>query len=430
MALVCVSVSRIAVEPTGSPRHRASERPVANGPHSTTVYFTIVARNYLPQALTLLESVREHASNVDFKLMIVDGGPGDEPAAVRSERLEVLSLDALGLPANDTAELATIYDVVELSTGVKPRLMEVLLRDYERAVYLDPDTYLLRPLDALHRAMDQHDIVLTPHILHPIRPGSSFISEGSSLTVGIYNLGFCAVTRGGIEFVRWWWSHLRHECLKYPLLGLFVDQKWVDMGAVLFDAHAFRDHGYNIGHWNLHERNFEADVDGTLRVVSTSDPVALMHFSGFDPHNPQGISVRQNESLEGKGLDFPALHPLNEAYATRLLANRALAGTRPSYGFDAATDGKRLTARIRRTYRSAVLAGDSALPSPFAPEHAAAFAKWRRRSWLQQARNAATDASLAFKYAFPDTFGRVKRTAPALFSKSRAALLRGSAVRR
>lgn len=397
---------------------------------SATVYCTIVARNYLPQALTLVESVSATEPEVDFVLLVIDGSDEDVPLSISRTRLRVCGLEVLDLPPEEIDNLATIYDVVELSTGVKPRLLRNLLHDYQRAIYLDPDMYVVTPLVDLPALVDEFKVVLTPHILNPIPAGTSFASEGMHLTVGIHNLGFCAVGRGAEGFLDWWWSHLQRECLIYPLLGLFVDQKWVDMGAVLFNAHSLMHSGYNIGHWNLHERRFTPTSDGVIRMDATKEPLRLMHFSGFDPHNPQGISVRQNESLEGKGLEFPALIEANDQYAANLLRNRRLLGPVPTYGFSSDSNGRPLSKRLRRTYRSELIRSNSALPSAFDPTRASDFAAWRRSSWKKQLENASMDASLAFKYAFPDTFYALKKKLPGAFSRTRSHLLSRAAVRR
>ncbi len=92
--------------------------------------------------------------------------------------------------------LATIYDLVELATAVKPLLLKALLADAEQAAYLDPDTYVTSPMVELSPDLEATDggILLTPHFLDPVPPGAE-LTEGHLLTVGVYNLGFCAVDR-------------------------------------------------------------------------------------------------------------------------------------------------------------------------------------------------------------------------------------------
>ena len=73
--------------------------------------------------------------------------------------------------------------------------------------------------------------------------------------------------------------------------GLFVDQKWVDIGSVLFHATAFRHYGYNVGIGNLHERVIESDADGPY-VAKNGDRLRLFHFHAFDPQKPDELSAK------------------------------------------------------------------------------------------------------------------------------------------
>lgn len=392
------------------------------------VYCSIVAQNYLPQALALYASIREVEPERVFVILVIDGNRSD--LELGRPMLRVLGTDALGLSDRELLDLATIYDVVEWSTAVKPVLLKFLLLEFEQVVYLDPDTYVVSPLVELETLIDQHHVVLTPHLLEPITPGASFTSEVNSLTVGVHNLGFCAVGRGAVPFLDWWWSHLERECLIYPLLGLFVDQKWTDVGAVIFDAHSLRHYGYNIGHWNLHERPF-SNEDAGLTMTSTSEPLRLFHFSGFDPRDPGAISVRQNVSLRNSGLGSDALDSLSREYAARVLDAEAVLGEKPRYGYERDTSGKRLSKRVRRTFRKDLLAEDRPTPpSPFVDSERRAFARWRRESTGRLLSGAAADAAIAMKYAFPDSYGRLKSTLPQQFGWLRGALLKQSRIRR
>ena len=392
------------------------------------VYCTIVAQNYLPQALALYASVRMREPGRLLVILVIDGVRDDLEEG--RPYLRIVANDVLGLTPREVLDLATIYDVVEFSTAVKPLFLKSLLLEFEQVVYLDPDTYVVTPLLELERLIDLHDVVLTPHILEPIPPGESFASEGNSLTVGMHNLGFCAVGRGSVAFLDWWWSHLERECLIYPLLGMFVDQKWTDIGAVMFDAHSLKHYGYNVGHWNLHERSVSV-LAGHLVLGHLDEPLRLFHFSGFNPEDPEAVSIRQNVSLRDKGLRSDALDEMSREYAALVLGAQSELGPSPSYGFSRDLSGKRLTKRIRRTYRKELIdAKTMPLPSPFVIQEKVSFAQWRIRSTARQAGGALGDAALGFKYAFPDTYSTLKSMMPKPFAWMRKQLLGQSKIRR
>lgn len=394
----------------------------------STVYCTVVAQNYLPQALALHGSIRTHAPETDLVIMVVDGDRQDLESD--QAKLRVVGLDYLPLERREVHNLTTIYDVVEFSTSIKPLFFLELLNDYDRVVYLDPDTFLVAPLTELDSVVDEHGTVLTPHFLQPIEPGSAVISEVHSLTVGVHNLGFGAFSQKSRPFLTWWWSHLRRECLIYPLLSIFVDQKWTDIGSVLFSAHSWRHAGYNVGPWNLHEREIVQN-QGRLEVAASGDPLRLVHFSGFDPLDPDAISVRLSVSLKDAVGVNEEFRSLSRSYAEAVLTAQQRLGVAPEYGYARDTSGRLLSKRLRKTYRSELLqSADVVLPSPFLVEERKHFEDWRRKALIRSFKVTCADLALAAKYALPDEFQFVKKRLPGLASNLRGNLLESSKVRR
>lgn len=398
--------------------------------HDTHVYCTIVAQNYLPQALALYSSIQANAQGVDLVVLVIDGDRRD--LLEGRPGLRVLTSADLDLSEVQFEYLATIYDVVELSTSVKPLLLRRLLLDFQYVVYLDPDMYVVSPLSEVALALDENPIVLTPHFLHPIPPESSYVSEVHSLTTGVHNLGFCAVGRGSEGFLDWWWSHLERECLIYPLLGLFVDQKWTDMGANLFGALSLRHAGYNVGPWNLFEREIDL-VGGHYTVGTDRQPLRILHFSGFDPGDPEAVSVRLNADLRGKATQSAAYRELSFTYASLQIAAAEALGDLPTYGFATDSSGRSMTRRLRRAYRAELIPRErvgGSLPLAFDPSQTREFAAWRRGSLGRRFRVAMSDAALAAKYAFPDQFDMVRKSWPSGFNRFRSRLLSAGKVRR
>lgn len=395
---------------------------------TSTIYCTVVAQNYLPQALALYESVRRVEPDRELVILVVDGDRRD----LESGRpgLRVATTAALGLTERAVLELAAIYDVVEFSTSVKPLFFKALLQEAETVVYLDPDMMVVSPLVELPELVAEHGIVLTPHFLEPIPRSVDHITEGHDLTVGVFNLGFCAVGRSAVPFLDWWWSHLERECLIYPLLGVFVDQKWVDVGANYFHAQTLRHFGYNVGPWNLHERSF-SDEGGGFIMEKSGQELRLLHFSGFNPRDPDAISVRLSVDLRNVGDDLPALRQVSRQYAEVVLAAQAELGAIPEYGFSRDAGGEKISKRTRRAYRKYLLdlPDGRRAPSPFLPHEVTRFRIWRRRAVVGRIAVTLGDASLAAKYALPDEFGLVKNRLPG-FASLRKRLLKAGNVRR
>lgn len=375
-------------------------------------HVTILARNYLPRALMLADSLREHGSEHPLVIFLTDARPETELPEVEGVRwMRPADLDQLSERA--VLDLAMSYDLVEFATAVKPLVLQVLLREFEQVIYLDPDTYVTSPMAELGPALDASTgVVLTPHYLEPVPPGSSF-SEGHLLHVGVFNLGFCAVDRKGAGFLDWWWGHLQSECLHGPLDGLFTDQKWVDLGAVLFGATALRHYGYNVSVANLHERPIERDAEGYY-VASSGDRLRLMHFHAFDPQRPDDLYGRVSSKSNGAGAGTEALGELARDYAAKLIGKQQEIGQQPDYVYWTDTTGRRISRHMRHAYRQAVLESPGSLPSPFVAAEAEDYERWRRSARKTAGRLVLSDLAKGVRCALPDEYDALKKRFPGL----------------
>lgn len=389
-----------------------------------TSYVTILARNYLPKALALAESLRRHHPEQTLKVLIIDALHNEDlPDLAGRPDVELLSTEILGLSDREVLYFTMIYDLVEFATAVKPMLLKALLRDADQAAYLDPDTYVTEPMLELpvDLAESPGGILLTPHFLEPVAPGE-LMSEGHLLTVGVYNLGFCAVDRRAIPFLDWWWGHLRQECLFDPLSGLFVDQKWVDIGSTLFNATRWTHPGYNVSVANLHERPFVKDDRG-LVIAETGQRLRLFHFHGFDTDRPEELSTRFDDIDAVRALNTAGIKALCGEYAERVLAHERDLGAVPDYPYWTDTSGRRITRQIRRAYRVESAGEPDRLPSPFLDADKEAYDGWHRRAWRPKLRGLVGDAAKSMRCALPEETARIKGAFPKL-----ANAVRGKAV--
>jgi glycosyltransferase involved in cell wall biosynthesis len=240
------------------------------------IAFTICACNYLAQARTLGDSLQEHNPGYRFIIFLVDRLPEDLRDADLGH--EVREVHDLGI--NNYRDMLVNYDITELSTAVKPFCFSYLFHrhDADRIVYFDPDILFFGDLSVLEKTLQEHDIVLTPHITSPIYDGKS-PSEQGILNAGLYNLGFIALKRSqeSFDFLRWWSFRLTDQCKIDFCNGVFVDQLWVNFVPLFFrNVGILRHPGYNMGYWNLHERRL-----GEGRLVNDRDELVFFHFSGY-----------------------------------------------------------------------------------------------------------------------------------------------------
>lgn len=311
--------------------------------------FTICAKNYLAQALTLRESFLKHNPSLNFFIFLADKIDGVEDVD------GVVALDKSWIP--DWVNMAFKYDVIEFNTSIKPFCFGKLFKEgYEKVIYLDPDIYVTRPLDYIYECLNNKSVVLTPHYCDIEEHFDGAVSEETFNKVGIYNLGFCALKNDkvGQEIAKWWLNRLQYKCYSQSSEGLFVDQKWMDYIPGFFpDATCVSSHhGMNVAIWNLHERElFIDDKQGyMIRRKKTGDefPLLFFHFSGFDPFETTIINRRHPQF---NVTTYPSFKPIIEEYRERVYANGYDRFSKMTYGFNHYFDGSVITPLQRRMFR-------------------------------------------------------------------------------
>jgi glycosyltransferase involved in cell wall biosynthesis len=336
---------------------------------------TIAASNYLPSVELLVESFARHHPDVAITVLMVDGDPA---ASYADLPCEVLLPGALPLAPAVVAGMATYYDVTELSTALKPFLLEHLLdRGDDVVMYLDPDIEVFAPLDDLFaRAAD--GIVLTPHVTRPMPRDGLGVAEEALLLSGQFNLGFVAVDTSSRPFLDYWKERTLRHAVREVASGYFTDQRWIDAVPALFPHVVIDDLGCNVAYWNLHERPLAETADGW---TAGGVPLRFFHFSGHRAHEPFVLS----QHIGGQGrvrVDRePPLQRMLHERAVRLLAREGEGSSTP-YGFDRSNAGLRLSPLLRRLHWRAVLAADASgrtlPPSAFDPDGGTAFVEWLR----------------------------------------------------
>lgn len=311
--------------------------------------FTICAKNYLAQALTLRESFLKHNPSLNFFIFLADKIDGVEDVD------GVVALDKSWIP--DWVNMAFKYDVIEFNTSIKPFCFGKLFKEgYEKVIYLDPDIYVTRPLDYIYECLNNRSVVLTPHYCDIEEHFDGAVSEETFNKVGIYNLGFCALKNDkvGQEIAKWWQNRLQYKCYSQSSEGLFVDQKWMDYIPGFFpDATCVSSHhGMNVAIWNLHERELFIDEKQgyMIRRKKTGDefPLLFFHFSGFDPFETTVINRRHPQF---NVTTYPSFKPIIEEYRERVYANGYDRFSKMTYGFNHYIDGSVITPLQRRIFR-------------------------------------------------------------------------------
>jgi glycosyltransferase involved in cell wall biosynthesis/SAM-dependent methyltransferase len=387
------------------------KRPSRTTAKVATKLCTIIAQNYLAQARVLANSVSTHHKGERLQVLVIDVEPATDYS---TEPFDLISPVELGLPQDEFQKMAAMYEVTELATAVKPWLLGLLLeRGAMAVVYLDPDTELYSDLSQLGALAVANDIVLIPHTLRPIpedglRPTPTDVSQS-----GVYNLGFLAVGAGARPFLDWWSTRLSRDCVVAPEEGLFVDQRLMDFVPGYFRHHVHRDAGYNVAYWNLHERSVSWTGQG---YEVAGEPLRFFHFSGYDARFPDQLSKHQEPNPRTRLAEQPDLARLCSEYGDRLLAAGYLEAIARPYALGRSASGLPLDRRVRRLYRSALIASerDAATPpppDPFALTRADEFTEWLQEPAVSSAPSlsrylyALYRERLDLQTAFPDIRG-------------------------
>lgn len=314
----------------------------------TTAVFTIVSKNYMSFARTLLQSVvTKHPDFALFLCLADEPGPNFE---AKSEPFFVVPASQLSIPTFQ--DMILRYDVMEFNTAVKPFMFEWLLSetDVDKVIYLDPDIYVYGRLDEVVTLLDQGSAVLTPHVTEPLASDGCFPSDHDILKAGVFNLGFMAIRRceESRRFIKWWGEKLKTGAIAEFEQNLFTDQRWCDLApCFLSELKILRGAGYNVAYWNLSNRKIGRSHDGS--IVVNDDPLVFFHFSGINPRQLDVVSKHQNR-FRWDELSDPC-RKLFQAYADTLLRNGWEEMLKHPYSYNI-VDGLELRPIIRHLYRS------------------------------------------------------------------------------
>ncbi len=254
-----------------------------------TAICTIFAKNYIAHARVLAESyLEQHPGSTVYGLLCDDLDGYFDPAG---ERFITVTLGELDIP--DLEEMVFRYDITELSTAVKPFLMQHLFSrtTLDKLFYFDPDILFLAPIDEIVTLLDTHNVVVVPHLTDTLKE-DVVPNERHILMTGVYNLGFIGLRRSDetLKFLSWWREKLAKFCYADPGNGLYVDQRWVDLAPGMFEGvHVHRDAGCDVAYWNMTQRPVTKQ-DG--RFTTLGSPIKFFHFSGYSPDDPGRISKR------------------------------------------------------------------------------------------------------------------------------------------
>jgi hypothetical protein len=309
------------------------------------VIFTICAKNYLAQAYALGESIKDNEPKTDFFIIVTDL---DTNTNTNNDFIHISPNILIDINLDD---LAFKYNVIEYSTAIKPFFIDYFFnKKYDKVVYLDPDMYIYNNLSLIYNNLNTYDFIITPHIRKPYVEFNGSTSEEEILFVGIYNLGFFAISNSsnGNTFIQWWKEKLRDQCYADKFDALHVDQRWIDFLPSFFPENVLIEKSatINMASWSIHEVDFK-ETNGNYYIDDY--PLIVYHFSGIDILDNNNINKKQTKyNLSNK----PEYKSLYMNYRATVINLNFEYFNKLSYSFDYFQNGVFIDAYLRRIYRS------------------------------------------------------------------------------
>jgi len=283
--------------------------------------FTLCSNNYFAQAKTMLDSFKKYHTEISTYLFLCDR----LSSTIRYDELESTELVVINEKVvREFDQLVNKYTLFELNSILKPFLFQWLIKknNPEKIFYIDSDVLFFDNLDVAVKALDEYDIVITPHFWTPIPDDGLEPFENNALNFGTYNLGFIGVQpqkENTRRFLQWWGERTRKFGHNDTVNGYFVDQIWFNLVPLFFENVLSLKHpGYNMAAWNLHERKINGPGEKGEVFLESGDPLVFYHYSSYDPQKPGELSQKYNRyQLE----DQPGLKKLYQHYHQDLVRN-------------------------------------------------------------------------------------------------------------
>jgi glycosyltransferase involved in cell wall biosynthesis len=308
--------------------------------------FTICSNNYIGMGSILLASAKRFHPEATVYLCLADTLLPNE--GFYPKGCVVVPIEELEIP--DFLSFVFRYDIMELNTAVKPFMFQYLLRmGHEAVLYFDPDIQIFSRLDQILDALkDSASFILTPHLCAPAE-GDTFPDDIGIMRAGIYNLGFLGVHAcpEAESILAWLARRLQYQCFSAQDVGIFVDQKFMDLVPGFADkARILRDPTLNVAYWNLQQRTLSFE-DDTWKVDGR--PLGFFHFSGFNPAEMDRLS-KYTEAFRGDAIS-PTLSRLLGHYAAELRANNHGAIPAGLYAYGHFVSGTPISLIVRKMFR-------------------------------------------------------------------------------
>ena len=238
-------------------------------------FCTIITADYLPFAKVLHASLEKNMPGTSLQVLVVDKND-----FTSSQNFIIHSIDSVitSPVAKGIFKKYAHTNPSQFRWALKPVFISHLLQNgFNKVIFTDADIYFVNNFNFLLEELDVNQVLLTPHWadLDP------FKNEGSLtdlLLGGLYNAGFIGVNIKGSEAINWWAEMCHFKTEEKPEMGLFFDQKYLNILPVQFpDIKILKHQGCNLASWNVETCKREI-INGKLLINQQFEPI-FIHFN-------------------------------------------------------------------------------------------------------------------------------------------------------
>lgn len=243
------------------------------------VFGTVIRSCHINQAKALAKSLKTHDVDSTLFALVVDSDKLPE----NFEGIEFLTQKDLSDPLVKDIVKKYSQNLDELRWGLKAILLKELIIRYNNAIYLDCDICFFESTTFLFDKLSRSNIILTRH-WRPITPPSEDapISYRNQFiynwTDGHFNAGFVAANEKATEIIDWWARACLFNCKTDYRMGIYVDQKYLDIVPIHFKNVEILEHqGCNVAEWNIH--TLKRELVGEKVLICGVWPIIFIHFT-------------------------------------------------------------------------------------------------------------------------------------------------------
>lgn len=212
--------------------------------------FTLCTKDFLPNSIVCLNSAKKHLpteEHIETYCFVVDK---------KFNRFFKYNCEIVSLFCEEEN-----YDYARWIN--KPKILKLLLQDFDIVFYVDPDIFFVKEAKDILNETNK-GILLTKHN-RPIYPSNDNFDFGQFMCLfseGFFNAGFIGASKEGLKAIGWWQSMVDWKCCKNKSLGLYDDQKYLDILALEYSesVNISKNLGYNVAHWNIKNLNRNTEI--------------------------------------------------------------------------------------------------------------------------------------------------------------------------